>query len=74
MQNGYKNCGIIDTLEQQLYISQDGVCSLCEAGIVEENNNDCKNNANYMCDETSRIYFNSDTFYEGNKKNRKNSF
>ena len=65
--DGYKNCGIIDTLEQQLCMPQDDECPLYDVGI-EEGNNYYKDNVDYTYDEASRIYYNKNTYNEPNKK------
>jgi hypothetical protein len=65
--DGYKNCGIIDTLEQQLCMPQDDECPLYDVGIAEGNNY-YKDNADYKYDEISRIYYNKNTYNEPNKK------
>ena len=65
--DGYKNCGTIDTLEQQLCMPQDEECPLYDVGIAEGNNY-YKDNADYTYDESSRIYYNKNTYNEPNKK------
>ena len=64
--DGYKNCGIIDTLEQQLCMPQDDECPLYDVGISEDNK--YKNNTDYTYAITSRIYYNKNTYNEPNKK------
>jgi hypothetical protein len=65
--DGYKNCGIIDTLEQKLCMPQDDECPLYDVGI-SEGDNYYKDNADYAYDENSRIYYNKNSYNEPNKK------
>lgn len=65
--DGYKNCGIIDTLEQQLCMPQDDECPLYDVGI-SEGDNYYKDNADYTYEVNSRIYYNKNTYNEPNKK------
>ena len=64
---GYKNCGIIDTLEQQLCILENDNCPLYDIGIGEENDIH-KNNKDYIFHNESKIYYNNENYNETNKK------
>ena len=64
---GYKNCGIIDTLEQQLCIPENDNCPLYDIGIGEENDIH-KNNKDYIFHKESKIYYNNENYNEPNKK------
>ena len=64
---GYKNCGIIDTLEQELCIPQNENCPLIDVGIGLENDIH-KNDPNYIFDDVSNIYYNKEDYNIENKK------
>ena len=63
--NGYKNCGIIDTLGQILCMPIDDECPLYDVGIAEDNNT---NNLYYTYNENAKIYYNNINYNEPNKK------
>ena len=64
---GYKNCGTIDTLEQELCIPENEDCPLYDVGIGNEND-DHKNNNHYTFDVNSNIYYNNEKYNNVNKK------
>ena len=57
-----KNCGRIDTLNQELCIKKNEKCPLYDVGIGES-----PNNISYIYDKNSNIYYNNDNFSELNK-------
>ena len=59
------DCGIVDTLNQHLYIKDDEKCPLYDAGIGSPND---YTNFNYMGD--SNLYYNNDNYYD-NMPNKK---
>ena len=60
--DGYeKNCGIIDTIGQNLCIKKNEKCPLYDIGIGEP-----KDTINYYYDDEANIYYNNDK-YNGNK-------
>ena len=64
--NGYKNCGIIDTLEQNLCMPIDDECPLYDVGIAE--NEEYNNSLYYRYDENAKIYYNNNNYNKPNKK------
>ena len=58
-----KNCGRIDTLEQELCIKEDEKCPLYDAGIGNQTDLD-----NYKYDEKAKVYYNNDNYNISNKK------
>ena len=60
-ENYKKNCGIIDTMGQNLCIKIDEICPLYDIGIGEP-----INTINYHYNEVSNIYYNNNN-YNGNK-------
>ena len=64
---GYKNCGTIDTLEQELCIPENDNCPLYDAGIGKENGI-YKNNIYYKFHGESKIYYNNKNYDELDKK------
>ena len=63
--DGYKNCGIIDTLEQELCMPQDSVCPLYDVGIFEKKMN---YSSDYIYNINANIYYNRYTYNNTNKK------
>ncbi len=61
--DNYKDCGIIDTLEQKLCIKQDEECPLYDVRI--KTNEDNFNDVNYDTDSSknSNIYYNNQNYY-----------
>ena len=65
----YKNCGIIDTLEQELCMPKDEECPLYDVEIVEDNkNNNSEYNTYYIYNENAKISYNNNNYNESNKK------
>ena len=65
----YKNCGIIDTLEQNLCMPKDEECPLYDVEILEENkNNNYESNPFYIYNENASISYNNNNYNEPNKK------
>ena len=57
----YKNCGTIDTLEQELCVKEDEDCPLYDVRIVD--NNFENNDYNYYTQGYSNIYYNNENYY-----------
>ena len=57
-----KNCGKLDTLEQELCIKENEKCPLYDLGIGNKSDDD-----NYIYDEYSNIYYNNDNYTKKNK-------
>ena len=57
-----KNCGKLDTLDQELCIKENEKCPLYDLGIGKKSDND-----NYIYDENSNVYYNNDNYTEKNK-------
>ena len=57
----YKNCGTIDTLEQELCVKEDEDCPLYDVRIVD--NNFENNDNNYYTQSDSNIYYNNENYY-----------
>ena len=57
-----KNCGRLDTLEQELCIKENEACPLYDIGIGNKSDDE-----NYIYDEKSNIYYNNENY---NKKNK----
>ena len=57
-----KNCGRIDTLNQELCIKENEKCPLYDVGIGLP-----PDPINYICDENSSIYYNKDNYNISNK-------
>ena len=62
---GYKNCGIIDTLEQKLCMPQGEECPLYDLGLAEDNNVDPNF---YIYIDSAKVYYNKNTYDDINKK------
>ena len=57
-----KNCGRLDTLEQELCIKEYDFCPLYDIGIGNKSDDD-----NYIYDEKSNIYYNKENYNKENK-------
>ena len=64
---GYKNCGIIDTLKQKLCVSLEDECPLYDVGMKDDNEN-YDSDPQYIYDSTFKIYYNSNNYGDENKK------
>ena len=64
---GYKNCGIIDTLKQKLCVSLEDECPLYDVGIKDDNEN-YDSDPEYIYDSSSKIYYNNNNYGDKNKK------
>ena len=64
---GYKNCGIIDTLNQKLCVLINNECPLYDVGINGDNEN-YDSNPDYIYDYNSKIYYNNNNYEAENKK------
>ena len=58
-----KNCGRIDTLEQELCIKENEKCPLYDVGLGEQTDLD-----NYIFNEESNVYYNNDNYNKDDKK------
>ena len=58
-----KNCGTIDTLEQELCIDKRDKCPLYDIGLGFQSDT-----TNYIYDHNSQIYYSKDNYNEANKK------
>ena len=58
----HKNCGRLDTLEQELCIKENEKCPLYDIGIGNKSND-----KNYIYDEISKVYYNNENYNKENK-------
>ena len=58
-----KNCGTLDTLEQELCINNNDKCPLYDIGLGVQTDLD-----NYIYDKASNVYYNNDNYNKSNKK------
>ena len=58
----HKNCGKLDTLEQELCIKDNEKCPLYDAGIGNKSNDE-----NYIYNETFNFYYNNENYNKENK-------
>ena len=58
-----KNCGRLDTLEQELCIKNTEKCPLYDIGLGEQTDSD-----NYIYDKNANIYYNNDNYNKTDKK------
>ena len=59
----HKNCGKLDTLEQELCIKENEKCPLYDAGLGEQ-----LDSQNYIYNENAKVYYNNDNYNKSDKK------